>query len=168
MVAIRNITMQIASLLLMTKFWDLLTCFFLQFFLKKLWWVPHNTEPVKINVDLDVESLLSRITNETVFNVKLIKVVNSCFENCQKQLNSSSDAICTICWHYTILECSKSFCIFIFEETQGIVLFVRKTMVEWQLQNFNNRYYYNNRYSITYRGRTVADSDWHLDPHSLR
>lgn len=65
-------------------------------------------------------SLLSRITNETVFNVKLIKAVNSCFENCQKQLNSSSDAICTICWHYTILECSKSFSIFIIEETQGI------------------------------------------------
>lgn len=67
--------------------------------------------------------------------MKLIKAVNICFENCQKQLNSSQgDAICTICWHYTILECFKSFSIFIIEETQGIVRFVRKTMVEWQLQ----------------------------------
>ena len=106
--------------------------FFFYNFFKELWWVPHNTEPVKINVDLEVGSLLSRITNETVFNVKLIKAVNSCLENCQKQLNCNSDAICTICWRYTILECFKSLSIFIIEETQGIVLFVRKSMVEWQ------------------------------------
>ena len=130
MLAIRNI-MQIASPLLMTKFWDVLTCFFYNFF-KELWWVPHNTEPVKINVDFERGSLLSRITNETVFNVKLIKAVNSCLENCQKQLNCNSDVICTICWRYTIFECFKSLSIFIIEETQAIVRFVRKTMVEWQ------------------------------------